>query len=175
SCPAPRAERLCGHVTHSGSDLCCVAATPTTVGGRKPLHRVTRNGSRHPSVEGMNPTEVRSTPLPTPAPDPATRTEVLERRRARRGTKQQEFTSDFSALMAQVKEAGLLARRPGWNLLRFCLLGLGYAAALTMLFLIGVSWWQLATAVVFGALFTQTAYVAHDAAHRQIFSSRKAG
>src|SRR5699024_11275694 len=54
-------------------------------------------------------------------------------------------------------------------------LGLGYAAALTMLCLIGQSWWQLATAVVFGALFTQTAYVAHDAAHRQIFSSRKAG
>ena len=123
----------------------------------------------------MNPTEVRSTPLSTPAPDPATRTEVLERRRASRGTKQQEFTSDFSALMAQVKEAGLLARRPGWNLLRFCLLGLGYVAAFTMLFLIGQSWWQLATAVVFGALFTQTAYVAHDAAHRQIFSSRKAG
>ena len=123
----------------------------------------------------MNPTEVRSTPLSTPAPDPATRTEVLERRRASRGTKQQEFTSDFSALMAQVKEAGLLARRPGWNLLRFSLLGLGYAAAFSMLFLIGQSWWQLATAVVFGALFTQTAYVAHDAAHRQIFSGRKVG
>ena len=128
----------------------------------------------------MNPIEALSTappstPLSTPAPDANSREEVLARRRATRGTAQQEFTSDFSALMAQVKEAGLLARRPGWNTLRFCLLGLGYAGAVTMLFLIGESWWQLATAVVFGALFTQTAYVAHDAAHRQIFSNGKTG
>jgi fatty acid desaturase len=123
----------------------------------------------------MNPTDVISTPLPTPQPDAATRAQVLENRRAKRGTAQQEFASDFSALMAQVKEAGLLARRPGWNTLRFSLLGLAYVGAFAMLFLIGESWWQMATAVVFGILFTQTAYVAHDAAHRQIFTSGKVG
>ncbi|MCD1284385.1 MAG: fatty acid desaturase family protein [Brevibacterium sp.] len=123
----------------------------------------------------MNPSQTISTPLPTPAPDRESRAEVLERRRAKRGTAEQEFTSDFSALMAQVKEAGLLARRPGWNLLRFVLLGLSYVVAFSMLFLIGDSWWQIATAVVFGVLFTQTAYVAHDAAHRQIFTSGKVG
>ncbi|PCC49174.1 acyl-CoA desaturase [Brevibacterium aurantiacum] len=100
---------------------------------------------------------------------------MLEQRRANRGTDKQEFTSDFSALMAQVKEAGLLARRPGWNTLRFVLLGLSYVVAFAMLFLIGESWWQMATAVVFGILFTQTAYVAHDAAHRQIFTNGKVG
>ncbi|MDN5634916.1 MAG: acyl-CoA desaturase, partial [Brevibacterium sp.] len=100
---------------------------------------------------------------------------MLERRRANRGTDKQEFTSDFSALMAQVKEAGLLARRPGWNTLRFVLIGLSYIVAFAMLFLIGESWWQMATAVVFGILFTQTAYVAHDAAHRQIFTNGKVG
>ncbi|GAA1848869.1 acyl-CoA desaturase [Brevibacterium marinum] len=100
---------------------------------------------------------------------------MLQRRRANRGTAQQEFASDFSALMAQVKEAGLLARRPGWNTLRFVLLGLSYVVAFAMLFLIGESWWQMATAVVFGIIFTQTAYVAHDAAHRQIFTSGKVG
>ena len=121
------------------------------------------------------PTSPPATALPIPAPDRATRAEVLERRRAKRGTAEQEFTSDFSALMAQVKEAGLLARRPGWNTLRFVLLGLGYVVAFAMLFLIGESWWQMATAVVFGALFTQTAYVAHDAAHRQIFTNGKVG
>ncbi|MDN5549880.1 MAG: fatty acid desaturase, partial [Brevibacterium sp.] len=77
--------------------------------------------------------------------------------------------------MAQVKEAGLLARRPGWNTLRFVLLGISYVVAFAMLFLIGESWWQMATAVVFGILFTQTAYVAHDAAHRQIFTNGKVG
>ncbi|MGM0698679.1 MAG: fatty acid desaturase family protein [Actinomycetota bacterium] len=121
------------------------------------------------------PSSPTATDLSTPAPDRATRAAVLERRRAKRGTAEQEFTSDFSALMAQVKEAGLLARRPGWNTLRFVLLGLGYVASFAMLFLIGESWWQMATAVVFGALFTQTAYVAHDAAHRQIFTSGKVG
>ena len=113
--------------------------------------------------------------LSTPTLGKESRAEVLERRRANRGTDKQEFTSDFSALMAQVKEAGLLARRPGWNTLRFVLLGLSYVVAFAMLFLIGESWWQMATAVVFGILFTQTAYVAHDAAHRQIFTNGKVG
>lgn len=123
----------------------------------------------------MNTVNVESKPLSTTPLDRESRAEVLERRRATRGTAQQEFTSDFSALMAQVKEAGLLARRPGWNTLRFVLLGLSYVVAFSMLFMIGESWWQMATAVVFGILFTQTAYVAHDAAHRQIFTNGKVG
>ena len=123
----------------------------------------------------MNQADVANTPLPAPALSKESRAEVLERRRATRGTAEQAFTSDFSSLMAQVKEAGLLARRPGWNTLRFVLIGLSYVVAFGMLFLIGESWWQMATAVVFGVLFTQTAYVAHDAAHRQIFTNGKVG
>ena len=88
---------------------------------------------------------------------------MLERRRAKRGTAEQEFTSDFSALMAQVKEAGLLARRPGWNTLRFVLSGSATSWP-SQCSSSSVSWWQMATVVVFGALFTQTAYVAHDGA-----------
>ncbi|WP_231446546.1 fatty acid desaturase family protein [Brevibacterium zhoupengii] len=123
----------------------------------------------------MESVDVANRTLSTPPLGKESRAEVLEKRRANRGTEKQEFTSDFSALMAQVKEAGLLARRPGWNTLRFVLLGLSYVVAFAMLFLIGESWWQMATAVVFGILFTQTAYVAHDAAHRQIFTNGKVG
>ncbi|MGO2614822.1 fatty acid desaturase family protein [Brevibacterium aurantiacum] len=123
----------------------------------------------------MESVDVVNRTLSTPTLGKETRAEVLEKRRANRGTEKQEFTSDFSALMAQVKEAGLLARRPGWNTLRFVLLGISYVVAFAMLFLIGESWWQMATAVVFGILFTQTAYVAHDAAHRQIFTNGKVG
>jgi len=36
---------------------------------------------------------------------------------------------------------------------------------------IGDTWWQLISAVVFGVLFTQVAFLGHDAAHRQIFVS----
>ncbi|AZL05401.1 fatty acid desaturase family protein [Brevibacterium aurantiacum] len=123
----------------------------------------------------MESVDVVNRTLSTPTLGKESRAEVLEKRRANRGTEKQEFTSDFSALMAQVKEAGLLARRPGWNTLRFVLLGISYVVAFAMLFLIGESWWQMATAVVFGILFTQTAYVAHDAAHRQIFTNGKVG
>ena len=38
---------------------------------------------------------------------------------------------------------------------------------------IGDSWWQMFTAVWFAFLFTQTAFLGHDAAHRQIFRSGK--
>ncbi|RCS93644.1 acyl-CoA desaturase [Brevibacterium aurantiacum] len=123
----------------------------------------------------MESVDVVNRTLSRPTLGKESRAEVLEKRRANRGTEKQEFTSDFSALMAQVKEAGLLARRPGWNTLRFVLLGISYVVAFAMLFLIGESWWQMATAVVFGILFTQTAYVAHDAAHRQIFTNGKVG
>ena len=36
---------------------------------------------------------------------------------------------------------------------------------------IGDSWWQLASAAVLAVLVTQTAFLGHDAAHRQIFAS----
>lgn len=38
---------------------------------------------------------------------------------------------------------------------------------------IGASWWQLLSAVVLSVLLTQTAFLGHDAAHRQIFASGK--
>jgi len=38
---------------------------------------------------------------------------------------------------------------------------------------IGDSWWQLVSAAVLSVLLTQTAFLGHDAAHRQIFKSGK--
>ncbi len=48
---------------------------------------------------------------------------------------------------------------------------LGFTAAAALLVLLGDSLWQLAVAVLFGILFTQTAFVSHDAAHQQVFSN----
>jgi fatty acid desaturase len=39
---------------------------------------------------------------------------------------------------------------------------------------IGESWWQLLTAAYLAIVFTQLAFVGHDAGHRQIFRSRRA-
>jgi fatty acid desaturase len=38
----------------------------------------------------------------------------------------------------------------------------------------GESWWQLVTAAYLAVVFTQVAFVGHDAGHRQIFRSRRA-
>lgn len=37
----------------------------------------------------------------------------------------------------------------------------------------GASWWQLVTAAYLAVVFTQIAFVGHDAGHRQIFRSRR--
>ena len=39
---------------------------------------------------------------------------------------------------------------------------------------IGDSWWQLFTAVVLAVVFTQLAFIGHDAGHQQIFRSKRA-
>lgn len=35
-------------------------------------------------------------------------------------------------------------------------------------------WWEVLTAVVFAGMFTQLAFIGHDAGHRQIFRTRRA-
>src|SRR5215217_1498804 len=82
--------------------------------------------------------------------------------------------SEYTQLSKQVKQAGLLDRRRGWyaakigvNLL---LLAPGWAAFV----IIGSSWWQLLTAAYLAVVFTQLAFVGHDAGHRQLFRSRRA-
>jgi fatty acid desaturase len=37
--------------------------------------------------------------------------------------------------------------------------------------LLGDSWWQLLTAVLLAGVFTQFAFIGHDAGHQQIFAS----
>lgn len=55
--------------------------------------------------------------------------------------------------------------------MRTLVLVLGFALASCALLLLGPTWWQLLVAAGFGVLFTQTAFLAHDGAHRQIFTS----
>jgi fatty acid desaturase len=71
----------------------------------------------------------------------------------------------------RVKSAGLLDRRLGWYVMRLTALLAMFAVALVLVFALGRTWWQLLVAALFGVLFTQTAFLAHDSAHRQIFTS----
>ena len=82
--------------------------------------------------------------------------------------------SEYTQLSRQIKQAGLLDRRRGWYAAKIgsnlALLAAG-AAAFAIL---GESWWQLGTAAYLAVVFTQLAFVGHDAGHRQLFGSRRA-
>jgi fatty acid desaturase len=82
--------------------------------------------------------------------------------------------SEFTKLSRQIKQAGLLDRRRGWYAAKIAL-NLGLLAAGGVAFvLLGESWWQLLTAAYLAVVFTQGAFVGHDAGHRQISRSRRA-
>jgi fatty acid desaturase len=82
-------------------------------------------------------------------------------------------TSDYTELTRRIKAAGLLERRPGFYAVRGILLLAAFAVATALMLAVGRSWWQLAVAVLFGVLFTQVGFLAHDGAHRQMFVSGK--
>jgi fatty acid desaturase len=82
--------------------------------------------------------------------------------------------SDYTKLTRQIKQAGLLERRHGYYTAKLILnLGL-LAAGGAALVALRDSWWQLVTAAYLAVVFTQIAFVGHDAGHRQIFRSRRA-
>ncbi|RAJ69174.1 fatty acid desaturase [Streptomyces sp. Amel2xB2] len=80
--------------------------------------------------------------------------------------------SDFARLYTRIEAAGLMRRRPGHYALRLTLVGLAFAAGWAAFLALGESGWQLAVACFLGLVFGQLALVAHDLAHRQIFTRR---
>ncbi|MGN7192162.1 acyl-CoA desaturase, partial [Curtobacterium sp. SAFR-003] len=63
-------------------------------------------------------------------------------------------TSTYSALLAQVKEAGLLRRRRGFYWALFSALVVATAACWVAFALLGDSWFQLIVAGALGVVFT---------------------
>jgi fatty acid desaturase len=88
-------------------------------------------------------------------------------------TRQRSRGSDFAALSREVRRAGLLDRRRGYYLVLIVGNLAVFAAGWVAFAAIGDSWWQLLTAVFFAVLFTQLAFIGHDAGHKQIFRSRR--
>ncbi len=88
-----------------------------------------------------------------------------------RPTPSERQASGYAALSRMIRDAGLLRRRYGWYVGRCVLLGLALVLGFGLLVTLGGSPAQLLVAAGFGVLFTQFAYLAHDAAHRQIFVS----
>jgi fatty acid desaturase len=77
----------------------------------------------------------------------------------------------YTQVSRVVRETGLLRRRRGFYAIVAGALVLGLAGCVTGFILLGDSWFQLLIAGALGILFTQIAFLTHEAAHRQILAS----
>ncbi|MCU1523552.1 MAG: acyl-CoA desaturase [Microbacteriaceae bacterium] len=94
--------------------------------------------------------------------------------KTRPGGNRSNPTTEYSALLRTVRDAGLLRRRTGFYVMIFSILTAGLGGAIAGFVLLGDSWYQLLIAGVLGVILTQYAFLAHEASHRQIFTSGKA-
>jgi len=77
----------------------------------------------------------------------------------------------YTQVSQVVKELGLLRRAPVFYALVGSALALCLAGCVAGFILLGDSWFQLLIAAALGVVLTQVAFLAHEAAHRQILSS----
>ncbi|MGH3164500.1 MAG: fatty acid desaturase family protein [Trebonia sp.] len=82
--------------------------------------------------------------------------------------------SDYAALSRQVRQSGLLDRRPRYYAWKIALTAAAFAAGWAAFAVIGNSWWQLAVAVFLAIVFAQVGFLGHDAGHSQVFRTRRA-
>ncbi len=95
-------------------------------------------------------------------------------RRTRPRQESSPVTKSYTAVSKEVRDAGLLDRTRGFYgaLAGGLLAALG--AAVAGFVLLGDSWLQLIIAAVLGVVFTQLAFLAHEASHRQVLASGRA-
>jgi fatty acid desaturase len=80
----------------------------------------------------------------------------------------------YAQLSRQVKDAGLLERRPGYYAAKVTATVAAFAGVWAVIVLLGASWWALVVAAAMAVVYTQVAFVGHDAGHKQIFRGRRA-
>ncbi|GGF34066.1 fatty acid desaturase [Microbacterium sorbitolivorans] len=76
----------------------------------------------------------------------------------------------YSEVSRVARETGLYARAPRFYAAVGIGLTLAFGGAVTGFILLGASWFQLLIAGALGIIFTQVAFLAHEAAHRQILT-----
>jgi fatty acid desaturase len=80
-------------------------------------------------------------------------------------------TSDFAALLATVRDAGLLRRHRRFYIANFLIVTAVMAAAWVGFAFLRGSWFELLIAAAMGILFTQYAFMGHETAHRQVWAT----
>jgi fatty acid desaturase len=81
--------------------------------------------------------------------------------------------SDYAELSRAVRGAGLLRRRPTYYSIKISVSLLLFVGGWTVFALLGRTWWQLLVAAFLAVVFTQLAFLGHDAGHRQVSGSRR--
>jgi len=82
-----------------------------------------------------------------------------------------KVTHSYTELSALVRERGLLGRTRWFYLLLAVVLVLALAGVVSGVVLLGDSWFQLLMAAALGLVFTQFAFLGHEASHRQVLVS----
>ena len=82
-----------------------------------------------------------------------------------------DITRSYTALSRVVRESGLLARTRWFYLMLIGILLIALGGAIAGFILLGDSWFQLLIAGALGLIFTQFAFLAHEASHRQVLES----
>ncbi len=82
-----------------------------------------------------------------------------------------DVTRSFTALSRVVRESGLLNRTRWFYLALMGILLVALGGAVAGFILLGDSWFQLLIAGALGLIFTQFAFLAHEASHRQVLES----
>ncbi|MDR6685406.1 fatty acid desaturase [Arthrobacter sp. 1088] len=80
--------------------------------------------------------------------------------------------NSYVTLLRQVQEAGLLHRRRGYYVTVFAILTTAWTGTWTGFILLQDTWFQLLIAAAMGVVLAQFGFLAHEAAHRQIFASK---
>src|SRR4029453_5549333 len=90
----------------------------------------------------------------------------------RRRQSPNQVVNSYVTLLRQVRDAGFLQRRRGFYITLFAILMAAWAGAWTGFILLDDTWFQLLIAAGIGVVVAQFGFLAHEAAHRQIFASK---
>lgn len=113
----------------------------------------------------------RSTTTPDPSAGPVRATHAAGRPGPRTSSGEDRYVSTYAELAQAVRAAGLLERRHGYYWAQIGGAVAAFVGLLTLLVLLGDTWWQLLTAAALGVVVAQFGFLGHDAAHRQMFTS----
>ena len=94
--------------------------------------------------------------------------------RTRPGGNSANPTTEYSALLHTVRDAGLLRRRTGFYLIVFGIILLAIGGEITGFIMLQHTWYELLIAAGMGVIFTQLSFLAHETSHRQVFESGRA-